>query len=85
MQPGTAIGQRGGNQGPPDPSKWPTRKWWAATVTALGGVLILVIQQGGFTAEVAIALVGVVTQAIVTYLIPNDSTPGGVPLSRPGR
>jgi hypothetical protein len=61
---------------------WPTRKWWAGTVTALASVVTIWIVQGAFDTEVRLALVPVITHAIVAYLVPNASTPGGVPPSR---
>ncbi|GLZ13948.1 hypothetical protein Acsp04_41830 [Actinomadura sp. NBRC 104425] len=60
----------------------PTRKWWAALITALTAVVINWIQAGAFSKEILIALIGVVSQAAVSYLVPNESTPGGVPLKR---
>jgi hypothetical protein len=61
---------------------WPTRKWWAALVTALAAFFINWIQAGQFSREIAIALVGVLAQAAIAYLVPNESTPGGVPGKR---
>jgi hypothetical protein len=58
----------------------PTRKWWAATITALGAIAVLWIQEGALSMAVGIALVGAVVQALITYVLPNDDTPGGVPL-----
>lgn len=60
----------------------PTRKWFAATVTALAAVASLAVEQDGFTKGVIIALIGAVAQAVVTYLLPNADTPGGVPLKK---
>ncbi|MBX6765939.1 MAG: hypothetical protein IRY90_02070 [Actinomadura rubrobrunea] len=60
----------------------PTRKWWAALITALTAVLINWVQAGHFTKEILIALIGAVSQAVVAYLVPNESTPGGVPVRR---
>jgi hypothetical protein len=40
----------------------------------------MLVQAGGFTPAVWIALIGAVVQAVVTYLLPNADTPGGVPL-----
>jgi hypothetical protein len=68
---------------PPDTAQksWqPTRKWIAATITALGAIAVLWIQAGSFSMAVGIALVGAIVQALVTYVLPNDNTPGGVPL-----
>ena len=72
--------REGGLVKPPGKSKWPTNKWWAATVTAIAGLLTTWATTQGWTKEmsgVAIALVG---QRIVAYLVPNSDTPGGVPL-----
>ena len=71
--------------GPSTPKKsWrPTNKWLAALVTALGALVVNWIQAGRFTTEIQIALVGLITQCIVSYLTPNDNTPGGVPTKMP--
>ena len=61
-------------------SLWPTRKWWAAFITAFAAFLINWIQAGEFSREILIALIGVVSQALVAYLVPNQDTPGGVPV-----
>ncbi len=65
------------------PTWWPTRKWWAATVTALGGFLVTLATTGwDFTPEFNGALITIATQRVVAYLIPNQETPGGVPAAR---
>lgn len=66
-------------------SHWPTRKWWAALVTALAAFLVNWIQAGEFSKEILIALIGVLAQAVVAYLIPNEASPGGVPGKRARR
>jgi hypothetical protein len=58
-------------------SLWPTRKWWAALITALAAFFVNWIAAGQFTREIAIALVGVLAQAAVAYLVPNKDTAGG--------
>jgi len=60
-------------------SWWPTNKWWAALVTVIGSWVANLITAGTFTKTIAIALVGITSQMIVAYLVPNDNTPGGVP------
>ncbi|MEW9547230.1 hypothetical protein [Nonomuraea sp. NPDC050783] len=60
-------------------SLMPTRKWWAMLVVALGAIAVSWVSAGQLTKETAIALIGVVVQAVATYLVPNDDTPGGVP------
>jgi hypothetical protein len=64
-------------------AKWmPTRKWWVATVTAVGGFLTTWVATGQWTKELSGALITIGTQRVVTYLTPNESTPGGVPRKR---
>ncbi|SDL95043.1 hypothetical protein [Nonomuraea jiangxiensis] len=62
----------------------PTRKWWSMLVVAVGALAVNWINTGQFTKEIAIALVGLLVQAATTYLIPNQDTPGGVPIARRG-
>jgi len=58
----------------------PTRKWWAQQVALVAGWLVSLIQAGWeVTPSIQIAAVGIVAAAIVSYLVPNESTPGGVP------
>ena len=68
----------------PRPSLWPTRKWWAALVA--GGVAfitLLATSHYDFTStQVVIALTGLIGQAVISYLVPNDAAPGGVPQTR---
>jgi hypothetical protein len=63
-------------------SRGPTKKWWAALVTVAGSWVANLITEGAFTKAIAIALVGIVSQMTVAYLVPNDNTPGGVPLRK---
>jgi hypothetical protein len=58
----------------------PTRKWWAATVVALGAIATLWVTNGAFDRDVAIAAIAAVVQAATSYLVPNQDTPGGVPI-----
>jgi hypothetical protein len=61
---------------------WPTRKWWAALITAAAAWVVNYIQEGMFDKTIIIALIGVVAQAAVSYLVPNSNDPGGVPPKR---
>jgi hypothetical protein len=64
-------------------SLWPTRKWWSATVIAVGGFLSTLATTGwDWTPEFTGAVITVGTQRVVAYLVPNEDTPGGVPLKR---
>jgi hypothetical protein len=66
----------------PGKSLWPTRKWWAMFIAALAAFLTTWIESGGFTKQTLIALIGLVAQALITYLVPNADTPGGIPVKR---
>ena len=58
-------------------SWWPTRKWMAGLVTAVGGLLVNWITAGEMTKEIKIAAISVAVTAVVSYLTPNAMTPGG--------
>jgi hypothetical protein len=50
----------------------PSRKWLAAQVSAIGALVVALIDNGWeLTPELQVILVGMVVQAIVTYLVPN--------------
>jgi hypothetical protein len=59
----------------------PTRKWLAAQVVALAAIATSAIDSGWDDTEWKLAIAWAV-QAAVTYLLPNEDTPGGVPLKR---
>jgi hypothetical protein len=61
----------------------PTRKWWANLVIALAGWGTAFVNGGTrWTETIIIVLIGIVAQALVTWLVPNLGTPGGVPVKR---
>lgn len=62
-----------------EPSNAPTRKWWATQVTALAALAVMYFTTGGWDVEESVAAVGLVSQAAIGYLVPNDQTAGGVP------
>lgn len=57
----------------------PTNKWVVAQVTAIGALVTMHLTTGGWDTEESVALVGLLVQALSTYLVPNADTPGGVP------
>jgi cobalamin synthase len=58
----------------------PTRKWFATQITALAGWFIAFITANfHWTTTIIIALVTIVSQAAIGWLVPNNQTPGGVP------
>jgi hypothetical protein len=62
-----------------DPSALPTRKWVATQTTAIAALLVSWTTLGTWDASLTIAAIGIVAQAVVGYLVPNEPTPGGVP------
>lgn len=59
----------------------PTRKWIAAEIAAVGTFLVALIQnEWQLSSELQVVLVGLVVQAVTTYLLKNADTPGGVPV-----
>jgi hypothetical protein len=57
----------------------PTRKWFAAQAVAIAGIATSYVDSGWDATETKLCI-AVAVQAVVTYLLPNESTPGGVPL-----
>lgn len=63
------------------PTWWPTRKWWAATVLAVAGILTTwATQDWAWSNELTGIAITLGAQRVVAYLIPNQDTPGGVPV-----
>lgn len=60
----------------------PTKKWIATQVTAATGWVIALVNVGHWTASLKILGVAIISQALIGYLVPNDNTPGGVPVIR---
>lgn len=59
----------------------PTRKWVVAQVSAVVGlVLMLITGDPTITDPEKVAIGTFVVQAVATYLTPNEDTPGGVPI-----
>ena len=49
----------------------PTRKWMATQSTALATLAVSWVNAGTWNKPLSIAAIGVVSQAVVSYLIPN--------------
>jgi hypothetical protein len=49
----------------------PTRKWLATQVTAVAAFLVAWVDQGSWNKTLSIALIGLASQAIFGYLVPN--------------
>jgi hypothetical protein len=53
-------------------TKWiPTRKWMATQSTALATLAVAWVSAGAWNKPLSIATIGLVSQAVVGYLIPN--------------
>lgn len=50
----------------------PSRKWWAARVTALTGLATLVATSGAWTKDATIMAITLVSAAALAWLIPNS-------------
>jgi hypothetical protein len=57
----------------------PTRKWWAAQAVAVAGIATSYVDSGWDATETKLCI-AVLVQAAVTWLLPNEQTPGGVPV-----
>ena len=55
----------------------PTRKWWAALITGAGGIAVMALSTGSWDIEESIALVTLLTERSVAYLVPNDPSGAG--------
>lgn len=56
----------------------PTRKWLAAQITALTAFVVAWVNLGSWDKTLSIALIGLISQALLSYLIPNvDQSSGG--------
>lgn len=60
----------------------PTRKWIAAQIVAIAGIATSWVESGWDQTETKLCI-AVAVQAAVTYLLPNEQTPGGVPDAKP--
>jgi hypothetical protein len=63
-------------------SKWPTNKWMATQVTALAALLTGWVTAGEWNKTLSTTMIGLVAQAIVSYVLPNAESPGGVPAKK---
>jgi hypothetical protein len=59
-------------------SRLPTNKWLAARVTAVAGIIILYITTDRWDDEEWIATVTLTSEALMSYLVPNNDAAGGV-------
>lgn len=53
----------------------PSRKWFAATVVALGALATAWAQAGEWSSTLTVMAIGIVVQAATSYLLPNADAP----------
>ena len=66
----------------PAKSKWPTNKWLATQVTAMAALLTGWVTAGEWNKTLSTTMIGLVAQAVVSYVLPNAESPGGVPAKK---
>jgi hypothetical protein len=50
---------------------YPTRKWWATQITAMTTLAVAWVNAGHWNKPLSITAIGVVSQALIVYLVPN--------------
>jgi len=53
------------------PHLYPTRKWWATQISASTTLAVAWVSAGHWDKPLSIAAIGVASQAVVVYLVPN--------------
>jgi hypothetical protein len=56
-------------------SSWgwaPTRKWWTATIIALGTVGTAWAEAGDWNQTLTVAAIGILVQRATAYIVPNE-------------
>jgi hypothetical protein len=56
----------------------PSRKWLVTQITAVGALLTMFATTGSWDVEESVALIGLVTQALASYVLPNAPDKAGV-------
>jgi hypothetical protein len=54
------------------PTARPTNKWLAALVSGLGTIAVMALTTGSWDTEESVALVGLLVERMVSYLVPNE-------------
>jgi hypothetical protein len=53
------------------PHLHPTRKWWAAQITALTALVTAWVNAGTWNKPLTVAAIGLVSQGVIAYIVPN--------------
>jgi hypothetical protein len=62
----------------------PTRKWMATQSTALATLAVSWVNAGTWNKPLSIAAIGVASQAVISYLVPNIDPAKGQATTGPG-
>ena len=54
----------------------PSRKWIAARITAITGLVLMLITTGSWDQEESVMALTIVSAALVSWLTPNAEPPG---------
>jgi hypothetical protein len=65
-----------------DKSRMPTNKWMATQVTATAALLTGWVTAEHWNKTLSTTAIGLAAQAIVSYVLPNAESPGGVPAKK---
>jgi uncharacterized membrane protein YjjP (DUF1212 family) len=60
----------------------PTRKWMVTQSAAVSALLVAWVSAGHWDKTLSIGLIGLFSQALASYLVPNVDAPGGVPATK---
>ena len=50
----------------------PTRKWGVNVITLASALALMYVSTGSWDQEESVALIGLITTALTTYLVPNS-------------
>jgi hypothetical protein len=53
------------------PHLYPNRKWWATQISAVTTLATAWVSAGEWSKPLTLATIGVVSQALIVYLVPN--------------
>ena len=50
----------------------PSRKWFAARITAIAGLLTMWVTTGSWDQEETVAIITLISAGLISYLVPNE-------------
>jgi hypothetical protein len=52
----------------------PSRKWFVTQITAVTALVTMLLTTGSWDLEESLGLVGLISQALIAYVVPNTAT-----------